>query len=239
MSVILKIAFALVMVALGAGTGYCWYGWSLTQQNLYSTQVELASTQASLGSHQQELSVTKGELASTMTQLETAQSRLSRIETELQVTNNELQDTKDYLSTVEAKLEATEARLASIQSDVLHLHNPTLEEVLDFLREDKTDANEYVEGGYICAHFASQVNNNAESRGIRCAYVDIRYPKLAHAIIAFETVDEGMVYFDAISDERVRPEIGKEYWRCVEPKPGRQYQKPDYDDTIREIIVIW
>ena len=33
--------------------------------------------------------------------------------------------------------------------------------------------------------------------------------------------------------------IGKEYWRCVEPKPGRKYQKPAYDDTIREIIVIW
>ena len=232
MSTILKIAFALVVVALGVGVGYCWYGWSLTQQALYSTQVELASTQVSLESHQQELSVTRGELAGAMTQLETVQSRLSGVE-------KELQDTKDYLSTVEAKLEATEARLTSMQTDALHLHNPTLEEVLGFLKEDKTDANEYVDGEYICAHFASEVNNNAESRGIRCAYVDIRYPKLAHAIIAFETGDEGMVYFEAISDERVRPEIGREYWRCVEPKPGRQYQKPAYDDTIREIIVIW
>jgi len=232
MSTMPKIVFTVIIAALAAGGGYCWYGWNLTQQDLYSTRAELASTQVSLESQQRELSVTRGELAGTMTQLETTRNCLSSVE-------NDLQDTKDYLTTIEDELEATKARLTSIEADALNLYNPTLEEALEFLEEDKTSVNRYIEGNYICAHFARDVNNNAEIRGIRCAYIDIRYPELAHAIVAFDTTDEGMVYFEAISDERVRPEIGKEYWRCVEPKPGRQYLKPAYDDTIREIIVIW
>lgn len=232
MSTILKIVLVVILVALGVGAGYCWYGWSLTQQDLYLSRLELAGTRASLESYQRELSVTREDLATTTTQLKTTQSRLSVVE-------NELQKTRDNLSAAETRLEETEARIASVETGARNLHNPTLTEALEFLKADRTDAKPYILDVYICAHFARDVNNNAESRGIRCAYVDIRYPKLAHAIVAFETVDSGLVYFDAISDEKVRPEIGKEYWRCVEPKPGRQYQKPEYDDTIRDIILIW
>jgi hypothetical protein len=48
-----------------------------------------------------------------------------------------------------------------------------------------------------------------------------------------------MVYFDPISDERVRPVVGKRYWRCIEPKPGYVYEKPSFNDTIEDIVVIW
>jgi len=232
MSTALKTVFALIIVALVAGAGYCWYGWNQTRLDLQSSQDRIASMEQSLGSYQQELATKLDELAGTTAQLEVAQGRLSSVE-------NELRETVNSLSTVRADLEDTEARLNSIQTDALNLHNPTLREVLDFLKEDKTDAAEYTSGEYVCLHFVRDVKEKAVALGIRCAYVHIRFPVMAHSILAFETVDQGLVYFDAITDERIRPEIGREYWRCVEPKPGIQYKKPDYDDTIEEIIVIW
>lgn len=232
MSTVLKTVFALVIVALAVGVGYCWYGWNQTRLDLHLSQGRITSMEQSLGRYQQELAAKLDELASTAAQLETVRSRLSSVE-------SELGETGDSLSTVQADLEDTQARLASIQTGALNLHNPTLKEVLDFLKEDKTDANDYTSGEYVCLHFVRDVKEKAVSLGIRCAYVHIRFPVMAHSILAFETVDQGLVYFDAITDERVRPEIGREYWRCVEPKPGIQYKKPDYNDTIEEIIVIW
>ncbi len=122
------------------------------------------------------------------------------------------------------------------------LRDPTYQEVITFLRQDETDENEYIEdiyGVYVCSHFARDVGNNAEEAGLRCAFVSLRYPDGGHAIIAFDTIDEGLVYFEPITDERARPVVGKQYYRCVEPKPGYYYEKPSYDDTIMDILVIW
>ena len=122
------------------------------------------------------------------------------------------------------------------------LRDPTYKQAVSFLREDRTDRNEYVEdtyGVYVCSHFARDVCNNAEAEGLRCAFVELRYPEEGHAIIAFDTIDEGLVYFDAITDERARPVVGKHYYQCIEPKPGYYYVKPDFDDTIMDIVVIW
>jgi hypothetical protein len=122
------------------------------------------------------------------------------------------------------------------------LRDPTYKEVLSFLRQDKTDRNEYIEdtyGVYVCSHFARDVGNNAEAAGLRAAYVSLRYPDSGHAIVAFNTVDEGLVYFEPRTDERVRPVVDKRYYECVEPKPGYYYAEPDFDDTIKDILVIW
>ncbi len=83
------------------------------------------------------------------------------------------------------------------------------------------------------------VGNNAEEAGLRSAFVELRYLEGGHAVIAFDTIDEGLVYFDAQTDERVRPVIGKRYYQCIEPEPGYYYTKPSYDDTIKDILVIW
>jgi 5-formaminoimidazole-4-carboxamide-1-beta-D-ribofuranosyl 5'-monophosphate synthetase len=99
------------------------------------------------------------------------------------------------------------------------LKDQTYEQTVTFIREDRTDKNEYVEDTYVCSHFARDVCNNAEEEGFRCAFVEIRYSDGGHAIIAFDTIDEGLVYFDAITDERIRPAVGKRYYRCIEPSP--------------------
>lgn len=213
-----KIAFIALTVVLAVGIIFCGVGWRLAQQDLDSATAELSKASTALESDNKEL---------------------PEAEDELLAIQAELQGTKDYLAEVEAELRDTKARLSAIEADAFHLHNPTFEEAVSFLEEDKTDSNEYVEDEYVCSHFAGDVNNNAESQGIRCALVDIRFPKSAHAIIAFDTTDEGLVYFDPVTDERVRPIMGKEYWRCIEPRPGYQYKKPSFDDTILDIVIIW
>ena len=134
----------------------------------------------------------------------------------------------------------------NVNEDILEqgytLRNPTYQEVIDFLKEDKTDENLFIEGTYgvyVCSHFARDVNNNAQEQGLRCALIELRYPDSGHSIIAFDTIDEGLVCFDPQSDERVRPVVGENYYQCVEPRPGYYYQKPPYDDTIMDILVIW
>jgi len=119
------------------------------------------------------------------------------------------------------------------------IQDPTYKQVTKFLKEDRTDKKNYLEDIYVCSHFARDVCNNAENEELRCAFVEIRYPDGGHALIAFNTIDEGLVYFEPQSDEIVTPVIGRRYYKCIETKPGYRYEKPDYDDTITDILVIW
>jgi len=213
-----RVLVTIIIVVLAIAMVFCGIGWGFAQQDLDATRTEVSSLEATLESTESELSAAKDELLT--------------IEADLQATKN-------YLSEVEEDLQATKLRLSATQTDIFHLHNPTLEEITSFLREDKTDSNKYVEGTYVCSHFTRDVNNNAQNQGIRCAFVGIYHPDSAHAIVAFNTVDEGLVYFEPLTDERVRPIVGKEYWRCIEPRPGYYYEKPSFDDTIMDIVVIW
>ena len=119
------------------------------------------------------------------------------------------------------------------------LRDPTYEEAIAFLRKDKTDENEYIFDTYECSHFSRDVCNNAEREGLRCAFVRIIFPYKAHAMVAFNTIDEGLVYFDPALDWRVKPVLGKHYYQCVEPEPGHRCKEPLLDDTIIDILVIW
>lgn len=119
------------------------------------------------------------------------------------------------------------------------LRDPTYDEVLLFLAEDKTDEHGYSEPSYVCSHFSRDVCNNAEVAGLRSAFVEIRYPDMGHSIVAFNTVDKGMIFFEPQHDDEVKPVIGKRFYQCVEPKPGHFYEVPSYDDTIKDILIIW
>ena len=119
------------------------------------------------------------------------------------------------------------------------LRDPTYRQALDFLKKDKTDRGEYIEDTYVCSHFARDVCNNAGVEGLRCAYVGLIYPEGGHAIIALETIDRGLVYFDPQTDEKVNPVLGKPYYQCVVPREGYYYEKPSFDDTIQDILIIW
>lgn len=86
----------------------------------------------------------------------------------------------------------------------LNASNPTYAELIAFIMEDPTDSKLYLEkqvGGwqpFVCADFAEEVHNNAETKGIRAAWVsiDLRGEEIGHAFNAFETTDRGLVYVD-------------------------------------------
>lgn len=76
--------------------------------------------------------------------------------------------------------------------------DPTYQEMLTFLRSDKTDEIEYDPDSFMCGDFAEVVHNNAEAAGIRAAWVsiDFRGFKAGHACNAFNTTDKGLVFVD-------------------------------------------
>ena len=113
------------------------------------------------------------------------------------------------------------------------LRDPTYEEAITFLEQDNTDSHQYIENTYICSHFAKDVCNNAEATGLRCALVDIRYADGGHSIIAFNTIDKGLIYFEPQFDLQVEPKIGECYHLSGDFAP------PPFNDTIKDILVIW
>lgn len=101
-------------------------------------------------------------------------------------------------------------------SRLVETHNPSYSELLAFLADDKTDAKPYIDGEYVCFDYAAELNNNADAKGIQAAYVRLRSEDWGHAVVAFETVDKGLVYIEPQSDTEVSLVLGKPYpWRQV------------------------
>ncbi|MFC1920281.1 hypothetical protein ACFLYQ_00985 [Chloroflexota bacterium] len=118
---------------------------------------------------------------------------------------------------------------------LVELRNPTHTELRQFLSADNTNLNTFISGKYVCYDFVAEMNNNAEVAGIRAAYVRIRSANWAHALVAFETVDRGLVFIEPQSDKEVILEIGKPYpwWQVGAASPLRS-QAP-----LTEIQIIW
>jgi len=115
------------------------------------------------------------------------------------------------------------------------LRNPTHKEMREFLANDKTDSCSFVAVEYVCSDFASQVNNNAETSGIRAAYVRIRSKEWGHAVVAFETVDRGLIFIEPQSDKQIELIIGESFpWYLA----GAVSPLTSYD-PITEIEIIW
>ncbi len=179
-----------------------------------------------LGNTSDRLELTRVELASAQAELASAQTELGSTQTEVETIKEELAD-----------LQASYDELASGRGYTIE--DPTYRQMMNFIREDKTDERDYAEDEYVCQNFAMDVCNNAEEEGIRCAYVIINYPDGGHTIVAFNTIDEGLVYIEPQHDDIVNPVIGKHYYKCVVPEPGHYYKRPNYDDTIGGILIIW
>jgi len=116
---------------------------------------------------------------------------------------------------------------------VSKLRNPTWSELKAFLASDDTDKHPYAFPTFVCANFASTLQENAKAAGWRCAVVTIRlsgYPdwynygissNTEHALNAFETTDRGLVYIDCTrpaetlftgsADTTVEVKVGQPY----------------------------
>jgi hypothetical protein len=226
-----------------------------TQAELDLTRTELEATKGELDSTETELALTKGELDSTKTGLEATSIKLGTTEVELQSTKEELHSvetelasTLDSLSTIQAELDVTRDTLTDLEISYEGLmtghgyiiKDPTYNEMMRFLKADDTDEAEYIKGEYECTEFATDLCNSAEEEGIRCAYVTLKFPRgVGHAIVAFDTIDKGLIYIEPQYDDLVKVEIGKYFHKCVVPGAGYLFEKPDFDDTIEEILIAW
>ena len=194
------------------------------------------------------------DINSRLSNMESINDKLSSVETELNEAmvelnsaENNFQSLKNELSSVENQISSTESNLNNVDAELSYmksgkryeLHDPTYSEVINFLSKDKTDKNEYT-SSYTCNYFSKDVNNNAEAQGIRCAYVVLEYLDVGHAIVAFDTTDRGLVYFEPQHDVRANIQAGYRYYKCLAQLPGYlPWPAPDFDDTILGISRYW
>jgi hypothetical protein len=89
------------------------------------------------------------------------------------------------------------------------LYNPTWPALKQFLEEDKGDLKTYVLNSYNCQHFSRALKVAARKRGFRAAYVSLMPVDgtVGHAITAFDTPDNGLIYIEPQHDQvaYVRP----------------------------------
>ncbi len=117
------------------------------------------------------------------------------------------------------------------------LADPTFDEAYSFLIEDNTDEKFSNNSSYICQHYSRNVNNNSEKKGFRCAFVEIETSTVKHALVAFNTTDKGLVFFEPQSDEPVNMQIGKKYWKeCVISNSTETYPN---GYIIENITIYW
>lgn len=170
-------------------------------------------------------------------------SLITCYENELNRTNNQLSDVKEELEQTNLSLQENISELEKLQSgNKYELHDPTYNEVANFIASDATDEIPYDSETFDCEQFSQLVNNNSENQGIRCAYVILYFndTNTGHAIVGFDTVDRGMVYIEPQSDEWVENlEVGNDYWTdCIVPNDDYYYEDVP-NDTIKEILVFW
>ncbi len=212
----------------------------MSNSNLSLTEDKLLQTQSDLTQTENELSNVKNELDNLKEQLEKTNSFLEETKINYNNTLDSLNEEKILSSKLQSIVDNLQANIDSLASGYGYiLLDPTYTQVKTFLAADKTDLKEYVNDTYVCEDFAYDVITNASQQKIRCAFVSIRYPDSAHAIIAFNTTDKGLIFIEPQSDEEVKLVIGKRFWQCIIPRPGYYYVAPGYDDTIIRYNVIW
>ena len=83
---------------------------------------------------------------------------------------------------------------------------------------------------------AGQLNNEFEDAGIRSGYVWVKYARgggYGIALVAFDTIDKGIIFVKPWSYQIVYPEIGEDIFELFDIPPE------DFDGTITNITISW
>ena len=102
------------------------------------------------------------------------------------------------------------------------IRDPTYQEALQFINDDRTNFNRYSDT-YTCFNFAADFDANAFEAGYRCGWVYVEFVDGAHAMVCFETIDRGLIFIEPQDDNIVSLEVGDSYW----------------GDIIIHIAIIW
>ena len=164
------------------------------------------------------------------------QSRLDNAQGEIDALKADLAALQDNYENLQADYEGLQANYGSLQDDYeslqadynslqtdyegslerlkqSELENPTWSELKRFLERDDTDTVPYVKDSFDCSGFAITLRDRAWRYSMRCAYVELGFSKKeGHALNAFETTDEGLIYVDNTElDQIAYIEIGQPY----------------------------
>lgn len=129
-----------------------------------------------------------------------------------------------YISTAGNYVGADNERIELV--NYYNATDKTYQEVLNFLKTDKTDRKEYTDN-FQCGDFAELVHNNAEATGIKCAWVAIDFidDSDSHACNAFNTIDKGLIFIDCVNgDSNVNIENTEKYTPKSLFTAGVQYE---------------
>ncbi|MFC1948997.1 hypothetical protein ACFLW0_02355 [Chloroflexota bacterium] len=107
------------------------------------------------------------------------------------------------------------------------IYNPTYSEMLDILGQDEMNT-------------AKEIHDYAVVNGVRVAYVRCPIAREAregrvylYQLVAFETVDRGLIIIEPKSHREVKVEVGKSYSEL------NDFPSPDYDDTVTKMTIVW
>jgi len=155
---------------------------------------------------------------------------------EIALASKNIDNLTSEISSTEQSLNNAVEKINAIKNNSYFLSNPAYDEAYNFILNDLTDENKYNDSNYNCAHYSRDVNNNAEKNGLRCGYVELNFNSgVPHALIAFNTTDKGIVFFEPQTDSEVDLEIGKEYWsECV---LSGEYQRIGY--IVSDFNIYW
>ncbi len=162
-------------------------------------------------------------------ELETISSQLEEIKEEFKYLNQSLQENSTQLSNL-------------LSGDTYEFYDPTSSEVAQFMANDNTDGLPYDSQYFNCLHFSQTFIANAMQLSMRCALVIINFDEtnISHAIVGFNTSDNGMVYIEPQFDQWVgNLEPGNDYWTECIVFNGIYEHVEDPNDTIREILTFW
>ncbi|MCL0046524.1 hypothetical protein M1N18_00870 [Dehalococcoidales bacterium] len=117
------------------------------------------------------------------------------------------------------------------------VRNPTYKEVEELLAEYKQNREPISEPGQV--DWAEDLNNYAETKGIRAAWVWVSTTerRWANHLVAFETVDEGLIFYDFFfrTHDVEPPKRWELVFEEVEPEVGEMYR----DYPVTKITLIW
>jgi hypothetical protein len=158
----------------------------------------------------------------------------------LNLTNHEILKTKELLNNITyiyqeelnkeyAKREALEKRIESLEENVNILEdkvkqkglvNPSYSELIHFIAEDTTNTKTYVKGKFVCTDFSNTFIANFRNKGYYSCLAELDFEDKAHAIVAVNTTDRGLVYVEPQTDQIIyKIDLGDNYcslvgWDC-------------------------
>ena len=216
--------FILFIIVIGVA------GYLVIMVNDYSYQAYTLNGKLTdeMGAH----NLTKADLEKTVEELSNKTNIIENKTIEIGQLNTSLNSVTQMYLDVERQMENKNNTIFTLTTELAYarqggsflLHDPSTAEMVSFLQNDSTSNNTYNDLNYTCSYFSRDVKNHAEFKGMRCAIVLLVFNQtLGHAMVGFNTSDNGFIYIEPQNDLPQNITKGGTYWGL----------------EIRDVLIIW